>query len=101
MPVHDAVALHKVNFYQAAAARPSSTRPGIGLVQGTVRSAHQPAPCDVKKMVQLVIHLHRDMAAAIQVGVHPALEADGKGAAGLAQVDHVERHRQPAVQQVG
>ena len=63
--------------------------------------AQQPAAIGVKKTVRLVIHLHGDMGAAVQVGVHLALVANGKGPAGLTGKHHVKRHRQATIRQIG
>jgi len=57
--------------------------------------AQQPASGVIEKAVRLVVHLHGHMGAAIQIGMHLSLEADGECAAGMTRVDHVERHGIP------
>ena len=85
MPVHDAIALRQVNFHQAASARPAAATPGSRLVHGAMGGAHQPMPGQVKKPVGLVIHFHRHMAAAVQVGMDLPPIAHRKGPAGSAR----------------
>jgi hypothetical protein len=62
--------------------------------------AQQPAPGIVKKAVRLVIHFHGHMGAAIQVGMHPPLEADGECTAGMPCIDHIEGYGAPTLLQV-
>jgi hypothetical protein len=44
----------------------------------------------------LEIHFHGDVAAAIEVGMYLTLKPDGKCAAGLTRINHIERHSHAA-----
>jgi hypothetical protein len=60
-----------------------------------MRGAQQPAAGIVEKTVGLVVHLHGDMGAAVQVGMGPALVADRKGPAGLPRGPRQRARRRP------
>jgi len=100
MPAYQAVLLKEGNFDQGATAGALHTTSGIGRVQRAMGGANQPLASGIKKTVRLKVHFHRYMAAAIKVGVHFSLEANGKSPATLPLVQHVKRHRQAAVLQV-
>ncbi len=100
MPVDNAIGLGDVNLYQTTATRPDLAGAGQRGVGGAVGGAHQPLAGGVEKTVGLVVHFHRHMGASVQVGDRYALKAHGKGAAGLASVHHVKRHRDTTVNQV-
>ena len=97
---HPAVRLGQRDTDQSTTARPARTGTGIGLICGPVGCTQEPAPGVVEELVGLVVHLHRDMGAAVHIGVGLALEADRKRAAGLAAKEHIKRHSAPAFDQV-
>ena len=68
----------------AAPHGPPTHRPVGRLVGRTVRRAEDAIAGVVEKIVGLPVHLHRHVDAAVQVGNHPALEAQREGAHRLA-----------------
>ena len=54
-----------------------------------------------EELAVLPVDFDRYMGAAVQVGMNAPLEADGKSAAGLARVHHIEGHGQAAFVQIG
>ena len=101
MPVHHAVLFGDLNLDQACAARSTAAGTGVRSIHRAMGSADQPLAGIVKKAVGLEIEFHRHVVATIQVRVDLALETDGKGAAGLATMDHVERDGLAALLKVG
>jgi hypothetical protein len=100
MPVHETVPFGKANFDQASSARTPAALPGLRGIYGAVRGTHQPVSGAVKKMVGLVIHLHRHMRAAIQIGMDLAAISNGKGPTTLRVVNHVKRYPVATVNQI-
>ncbi len=100
MPVNHAIFFRQRYFDQPAVTRPASTLASVWLVGRTVAGAQQPLATVVENTIRLPVQLHRHMGAAIEVGVRLALEADGKGTAGMACIHHVERHGLPRIHQI-
>lgn len=100
MPVHDTVQFGKANFDQATPARTPAALPGLRRIYCTVRGTHQPVSGAVKKMVWLVIHLHRHMRAPIQIGMDLAAISNRKGPTMLRIVNHVKRYPVTSINQI-
>ena len=101
MPVDRAVMLAGINLDETTAARPAAAGARLRLVNGAMRSAHQPLPGVVKELVRLIVHFHRDMGAAVQVGVGLIPKAYGKGTTSPALVNHLKGDRRGAVDELG
>lgn len=92
MPVHPVTAFRQGDSHQSSPARPCSTLSGGWQISCTVCRAQQPLAAIVKKAIGLVIHFHRHVGAAVEIGIGNTLVPDGKRPACLAVVDHLERH---------
>lgn len=90
MPVHHAISFRQGNFHQATPARPASAGPCVRLVGGPMGRAQEPVSGVVKKPIGLVVHLHGDMRAAVQIRMWHPTETDRERAAGLPGVNHIE-----------
>ncbi len=99
MPVHHTIAFVQGDSDEATTAWAGTALPGLRLVQGAVGGADQPVACAVEKSIRLVVHLHRHMAASIQVGVCHALVTNRESAASLTLVPDVESDGLAAIQQ--
>jgi hypothetical protein len=100
MPVNHPIPFGKVYFYKSCATRATRASAGIGLVGRTVRGTQQPTSGTIKKMVRLVIHLHRHMGATVQVSMYLSLITDSKSSTCLPRVNNIKRHGTPPVDQV-
>ena len=80
--------------------RAACTGTRIGAIQGAVGRADEELSCGIKKTIRLEIHFHRNVATPIEIGMHRALEADGKCSAGLSAVNDIKRNRQAPVCQI-
>ena len=98
MPIDNPVIFRQGDFHQAALAWPAHALSGIGPVSGAMTGAQQPLAAVVENLVGLPIELHRNMGAAVQVGMGHSLITDGKGPAGLTGVIDVKRQRLPTFQ---
>src|SRR5437762_9640525 len=96
--INHAVALLDEEPYQRrAAARPADAAPGVGLISGAVRRAEQIPSVGVEKYSFLPVEFHRDMRATVQIRMHPAPVADGKGGGRLAEIHDLETHATPRI----
>lgn len=100
MPINNPLCFRKLNFDQSTLARATGTLAGVRPVGRAMAGAQQPPPLGVEHAVRLPVQLHRDMGAAIKVGMGDAFETDGKSAASLSCVHHIERNSQSALLQV-
>ena len=71
------------------------------LVGRAVDRAEDPAPVQVEELAGLPVHLGGHVGAAVEVGHHPAVEAQREGARRSAAQQHVEHHRPPALRELG
>src|SRR5690242_14541504 len=76
----------------AADTRPLDAAAGAGLVDRAVGRAYQVAPRRVEKYPFLPVELHRDVRAAVEVGVRLPLIADRERGRRLAEVLDLEAH---------
>lgn len=100
MPVNNSRCFRKLNFDQSTLAWAAGTLAGVRPVGRAMAGAQKPPSLGVEHPVRLPVQFHRDMGAAIKVGMDDAFETDGKGAASLPCEHHIKRHSQSAFQQI-
>lgn len=99
VPIDHAITLAQRKLDQTTTAGTTCTGTSIGHIGCPVRGTQQPLPCIVKKTARLVVHLHRHMRAAIQIGMDTIVVTNGEGLAALACVDHIKSNRTPTMVQ--
>ena len=92
MPVHYAIAFRDIDLHQPTTAWSTGASTGVGLVRGCMGCAQQPMAGDVEDTIGLIVQLHCNVAAAVQIGVGYALVAHSERTARLPPVQHIERH---------
>src|SRR5438874_5702752 len=96
---HAIAFLHQELHQRRAVARPADTAPARHIVGGAVGRAEKIASVRIEKYSFLPIELHRDIRAAVEIGIHPAPVADGEGRRRLAEVFDLEAHAAPRIGQ--
>ena len=97
MPVDKVVKFRNLNLDQATPTWAHVALPGLRPVLGTVCGAHQPMTCQIEKLIWLVIHFHRHMAAAVQIGMNLPLIANGERSTRLTPISHLKGDGEGAV----
>ena len=72
----------------------------VRRVRGAMAGTQQPLTGGVKHLVGLPVQFHRHMGAAVQVGIHCAVEAYRERPTSLTRVNHIKRHGFAGLQQV-
>src|SRR5438067_1662628 len=88
-----AIALFHIEFQEpSAVAGAADAAAGGGLIGRAVGGAKEVAPVGIEKYSFLPVEFHRDVRAAIEIRVHPALVADGERRRRLAEILDLEAH---------
>src|SRR5918912_757472 len=90
--VNHPIAFFHIEFYQPAAARSADAAAARRVVGRAMRRAKEVASVGIEKYSFLPVEFQRDMRAAVEVGPHGALVADGEGRRRLAEVFHLKAH---------
>src|SRR3990172_7837438 len=96
-----AVGFEHAQFAQCrAAARSAAARAAFRRIQRAVRGAYQILALRIEELPRLPVEFHRDVGAAVEVGVDTAAVADGEGGDGLAAALDVEKNAVAAVGEI-
>src|SRR5687767_1552849 len=89
--VDGAVALFDAKLDQGVLAAGTADAPAaVRGVRRAVRRAYQIAPLEAEELALAPVELHRHVRAAVQVGMHPAFEAQRERRRRLAEVLDLE-----------
>jgi len=80
----------------AAAARATDAAAVFRFISGAVDAADDEALVAVEKLARLPVHFHRHVQAAVDVGVHHAVETQHEGALRATVFEHVPNVRMAA-----
>src|SRR5258706_3383885 len=96
--INHAIALFHIEFQEPSAnAGAADAAAGGGLVGRAVGRAKEIASVGIEKYSFLPVEFHRDVRAAIEVGMHRAPVADRDRGRRLAEVFHLEAHAAPRI----
>src|SRR5438270_12071055 len=90
--VNHPIAFFHIEFYQPSAARSADAAAARRVIGRAMRRAKEVASVGIEKYSFLPVEFHRDVRAAVEVGTHGALVADGERRRRLAEVFHLEAH---------
>src|SRR5437764_7578693 len=88
--VNHPIAFFHIEFYQAAAARSADAATARRVIGRAMRRAKKVASVGIEKYSFLPVEFHRDMRAAVQIGMHLALVADGERGRAFAEIPDLE-----------
>src|SRR2546426_3756127 len=96
---HAIAFLHHQPHQRRAVARAADAVSARRVVGGAVGRAEEIASVQIEKYPFLPIEFHRNVRAAVEIGMHPAPVADGEGGRRLAEILDLEAHAAPRIGQ--